>query len=357
MNFPKLSAYFDEEYFSLEQRNLFLKAPQYFGHQLMSPNPYDYHSIEWLNHSKLIYNNNNQHQLIDNICKHRQAIMLKGNGNSRNIVCDLHRWTYNPTSGELIGAPLFDELPKCKNLSIEVLQQWKGLLFKSNRDISADLSNIGKFGNHIDFNNYLYSNTIITNYDFNWKTFIEVYAEDYHVDPFHPGLGNFVDCSGLQWNFGNWHHFQVVPTKNGLIKSGSKIYQDWHQKVLEAHEGVLPEFGAVWMTIYPNIMIECYPKTIVISVVLPTAPEQCRVITEFYYPDEILGFDQEYVELQQQVYMETAKEDDEICYRMHEGRKILFQTGQEAYGPYQIPSEEGLRHFHQFLTREMTISA
>lgn len=356
MNFPKLFTYFDKEYFSLEQETLFKKSPQYFGHKLMCPMPNDYHSIEWLNHAKLLYNKNNQLQLIDNICKHRQAIMLKGKGNSHNIVCDLHRWTYNPVNGQLIGAPMFDQLPACKNLEIDPLQEWKGLLFKSDRDINQDLVNIGQYANHINFENFQYSNTIITDYDFNWKTFIEVYAEDYHVDPFHPGLGNFVDCKGLKWQFGDWYHFQVVPTKNALNKPGSKLYQDWHKKVLEAHVGVNPDFGAVWMTLYPNIMIECYPKTIVISVAVPTAPEKCRVITEFYYPDEILGFDEEYVELQQQVYMETAKEDDEICYRMHEGRRTLYNAGNESYGPYQLPTEEGLMHFHKFLVRETKLS-
>jgi choline monooxygenase len=37
--------------------------------------------------------------------------------------------------------------------------------------------------------------------NYNWKTFIEVYLEDYHVGPFHPGLGNFVTCDDLRWEF------------------------------------------------------------------------------------------------------------------------------------------------------------
>ena len=41
--------------------------------------------------------------------------------------------------------------------------------------------------------------------NYNWKTFIEVYLEDYHVAPFHPGLGNFVTCDDLTWQFGDWY--------------------------------------------------------------------------------------------------------------------------------------------------------
>ena len=46
--------------------------------------------------------------------------------------------------------------------------------------------------------------------DYNWKTFIEVYLEDYHVGPFHPGLGGFVTCDDLRWEFGEHHSVQTV---------------------------------------------------------------------------------------------------------------------------------------------------
>jgi choline monooxygenase len=45
-------------------------------------------------------------ELMSNVCRHRQALMFKGRGNADNIVCPLHRWTYD-LKGELIGAPHF----------------------------------------------------------------------------------------------------------------------------------------------------------------------------------------------------------------------------------------------------------
>ena len=80
----------------------------------MAVNQFDYRSIEWLDHTKLIYNDGIQHLLIDNICRHhRQAIMLKGNGNSQHIVCDLHRWTYN-AQGTLIEHRFFQNYHNVK---------------------------------------------------------------------------------------------------------------------------------------------------------------------------------------------------------------------------------------------------
>jgi choline monooxygenase len=41
---------------------------------------------------------------------------------------------------------------------------------------------------------------------------------------------------------------------------------------------------------------------------------------------------------------------------MHEGRKALYRQGKEDFGPYQLPTEEGMKHFHEFLTRELAAS-
>ena len=43
----------------------------------------------------LVRNQANQIELLSNVCRHRQAIMLNGRGHTQNIVCPLHRWTYD----------------------------------------------------------------------------------------------------------------------------------------------------------------------------------------------------------------------------------------------------------------------
>jgi phenylpropionate dioxygenase-like ring-hydroxylating dioxygenase large terminal subunit len=42
----------------------------------------------------------------------------------------------------------------------------------------------------LDFSGYKLDKVEIHECNYNWKTFIEVYLEDYHVVPFHPGLGS-----------------------------------------------------------------------------------------------------------------------------------------------------------------------
>jgi phenylpropionate dioxygenase-like ring-hydroxylating dioxygenase large terminal subunit len=33
--------------------------------------------------------------LLSNVCRHRQSLLLEGRGNAQNIVCPVHRWTYD----------------------------------------------------------------------------------------------------------------------------------------------------------------------------------------------------------------------------------------------------------------------
>src|SRR5471032_529676 len=94
-----VSWYFDPHVFALEKKTLFGAGPNYMGHELMVPNAGDYHSLAWMDHAKVLVRNESGPELLSNVCRHRQAIMLEGKGNARNIVCPLHRWTYD-TRGE-----------------------------------------------------------------------------------------------------------------------------------------------------------------------------------------------------------------------------------------------------------------
>jgi phenylpropionate dioxygenase-like ring-hydroxylating dioxygenase large terminal subunit len=114
-----------------------------------------------------------------------------------------------------------------------------------------------------------------------------------------------------------------------------------------------PKHGAVWMTYYPNVMVEWYPGVLVVSSLRPDGPERCTNVVEFYYPEEIACFEREFVEAQRAAYIETAAEDREICDRMQAGRKALWRQGRNEAGPYHSPYEDGMLHFHEFVQRQL----
>jgi phenylpropionate dioxygenase-like ring-hydroxylating dioxygenase large terminal subunit len=290
--------------------------------------------------------------------------MMTGRGNTQNIVCPLHRWTYD-IKGELLGAPYFEDNP-CLNLSQANLNDWNGLLIETPtpqaRGRLAELAGLDPAfapGGKFDFSGYVFNHAITHECSYNWKTFIEVYLEDYHVGPFHPGLGQFVTCDDLRWEFGKHYSVQTVGLNSALSQPGTPKYKAWHEQVLKFNEGrehPVPAQGAIWLTIYPNIMVEWYPHVLVISTLIPRGPQQTTNIVEFYYPEEIALFEPEFVAAEQAAYMETCAEDDEIALRMDAGRLALMERGVNEVGPYQSPMEDGMQHFHEWLRAEMSRS-
>ena len=173
----------------------------------MVPNPGDYQTLAWRDNAQMLVRNDGGVELLSNICRHRQAIMFDGRGSVPNIVCPIHRWTYDLT-GKLLGAPHFAEQP-CARLDSTPLKRWNGLLFDGARDVASDLAGM-RAASSLDFSGYMLDRIETKECNYNWKTFIEVYLEDYHVEPFHPGLGRFVTRDDLDWQFGE--HIRCRPS-------------------------------------------------------------------------------------------------------------------------------------------------
>jgi choline monooxygenase len=342
-------SYFDDDLFRRELELIFQSGPRYIGHELAVPEVGQHYALPQEGEGRALVRTPAGMQLISNVCRHRQAVMLRGRGSTQgHVVCPLHRWTYD-LHGQLLGAPHFDHDP-CLNLRNYPLQRWNGLLFEANGfDVAATLASAAP--PELDFNGYVFDKVELHPCDYNWKTFIEVYLEDYHVGPFHPGLGRFVTCDDLRWQFGTHHSVQTVGVRNALAQPGSPVYQRWHDAVMKFRNGVPPQHGAIWLTLYPNIMVEWYPHVLVVSTLFPQGPQKTLNVVEFYYPEEIAAFEREFVEAEQAAYMETCIEDDEIALRMDAGRNALMERGDDEAGPYQSPMEDGMQHFHEWYRR------
>ncbi len=349
-----VSAYFDATTWHREQELIFQPMPRYVGHALAVPGVGDYQTLAHEGEGRALVHTPAGLALLSNVCRHRQALMLRGRGNTgSHVVCPLHRWTYD-LQGQLVGAPHFAEDP-CLNLANHPLQTWNGLVFEGRgRHIATDLATLAP-RHELDFAGYQFHSAQQHVCDYNWKTFIEVYLEDYHVAPFHPGLGQFVTCEDLRWEFGPMHSVQTVGPKNALAKPGSPTYRKWHDAVLAFRNGVLPPHGAVWLTLYPTVMVEWYPHVLTVSTLHPQGPRKSLNVVEFFYPEEIAAFEPEFIAAQQAAYWETCAEDDEIALRMDAGRHALLMHGQDDAGPYQSPMEDGMQQFHEWYGRVMRV--
>jgi choline monooxygenase len=189
---------------------------------------------------------------------------------------------------------------------------------------------------------------------------MEVYGDDYHVLPFHPGLGKMVNLNNLSWEMGENWHFQTVGSTENLTTKTTPLYTKWRQECLAQGDGILPKYGAIWFAYYPNIMIEVYPYTITVSTLHPLSPTKTMNVVEFFYHESV---SEELIEAEKMAYMETALEDDEIAERMDAGRRALIHQSEKAIlseeeflGPYHRSLEAGTSHFHEWYKKSMAPS-
>jgi hypothetical protein len=107
----------------------------------------------------------------------------------------------------------------------------------------------------------------------NWKTFVETYLEVYHVNPYHPGLGNFTDCENFSVDYGEEYSIQIVAAKAGLERPGTPVYRKWHEACLQQLDGRTPKYGALWASYFPGLTFEWYPNVLVVSHLIPRSAD------------------------------------------------------------------------------------
>ena len=345
-----IASYFDAAWFERELQHLFVPGPNYAGSEMMTPEVGDYMTLPSTAHGKVLVHGPSGIKLLSNTCRHRQGLLLDGKGNNANIVCPLHRWTYD-LDGKLLGATDFDFTPDC-SLPSTPLTRWNGLLFAGPRDPSVDLRDFPLTPDY-NYGAYVFEKQIVEECHFNWKAFLEIYLELYHVEAMHPGLQKWVDPDNYEWGFGDRWSYQILGIKDGLKSQVSPNYQRYRDTILEYSGGELPKYGTIWSILYPNVMLEWYPYCLVVSTLIPRSPELTTNVVEFYYPEEVQAFERQIVDAHQAAYAESAVEDAQICTRLQRGRRALWLAGEDDVGPYHTPHEDGMIHMHDWIRREM----
>jgi phenylpropionate dioxygenase-like ring-hydroxylating dioxygenase large terminal subunit len=169
----------------------------------------------------------------------------------------------------------------------------------------------------------------------------------------HPGLRKFVKPTDLEWYFGEGYSVQKVGIGSDLNSSGSEAYREWQYQVKKTYGSNLPRYGAIWIYIYPNIMIEWYPNVIAISTIYPKSSTSCVNHVELYYRKGLYERNPDYYRAIESVYVETAKEDEEACLLLDEGRRSLYLNQESELGFVDSFLEAGVDHFYQYIHKNL----
>jgi choline monooxygenase len=345
-----ISWYFDPEILEIERRELFGAGPTYSGHMSLVRRDGDYYVLGGQQAGNILVRHNGQPQLLSNTCRHRQAQLLTGCGHAKNIVCPIHNWAYD-LNGRQVAAPHFDEKP-CLDLPRTPLSEWNGMFFAGPRDVNRELAPLAGW-TELSATEYVLERVDEEEHDLNWKVFLEVYLEDYHIGVVHPGFRAFVDPAdirGALQSFGGERFFcEQVHVRWPLPPAATPKFAAYQKVLMDVLAGRRPPFAAIWLCLFPGQLIEWYPFTMVVTTYTPLSPTRTRLRSEYYIDREISETRRDYVETGLAVLDEVTGEDHGAAVTLHTGRAAMHRRGENAQGPYQLPMEQGLRRFHDCL--------
>ncbi|WP_424947718.1 aromatic ring-hydroxylating oxygenase subunit alpha [Candidatus Spongiihabitans sp.] len=188
------ACYHDQAWWRHEMKCLFGKGWFAVGRVDQWQAPGDFEAINVAN-IPLVIIMGKDHKLraMSNTCLHRSSQIMSGSGNCRAMVCPFHGWSYDAT-GQVISAPRM-ETAECFSENEHQLKPFNvavqdGFVFLSLQDNPEPLHQwLGDFSDlhrAWSFNDLATSRRRSFAVDCNWKLFIEVFNEYYHLPYVHP---------------------------------------------------------------------------------------------------------------------------------------------------------------------------
>lgn len=352
MKFP-LRLYYNQNQLDKEWGIWFQKYGGFIGFSSLVPNEGDYYVVPHTNESKVLIRNDNELVLLNNFCRHRQAQLLFGSGNikSHHITCPIHRWSYD-LEGNLTVAHGFKPLP-ILTIKEPNIYEHNGLLATDNKIFESFKTmkplNIDGF----NADEYKLVSSCVIDYKINWKEYMDVFFDNYHVQTYHPGLRAIVNVKNLEWEFGDNYIVQKVGwNKNFYKRPGSPKFERYANELKATYGEKKWEYGAIWLSIFPNIIIEKLQDFLLTAIAIPISSCKTQMFFSTYAHKSIID-NQPLWNAFNDAMDETEEEDGEILESICKGRYQLWMTGHEDQGPYHHPTEVGMRHFHEYVLRYM----
>jgi choline monooxygenase len=331
------SWYTDPRFHTLDLESIFSRTWQGVGHVCQLSEPGMYFLAEVAGNPIIVVRGKDEVlRAFYNVCRHRGGPLATEDGCANALKCKYHGWTYL-LDGSLRGVPQFDRVElfakKDYGLVPVRLEVWEGLIFvnlaENPEPVARVMAGIRDRIAPIDLSRVRFAQRVDYEVKCNWKIYVDNFLEGYHVPHVHPELFKLLD-------------FQTYRTE--VFDTYSLQYS-----ALRETENVYSSNGgeAFYYCVFPNYMLNIVPGRLQTNLVLPLAPDRCRVIFQYYY-DEV-----DTPEARQRTAADVAysdhvqHEDIAICERVQHG------LASRAYdkGRFSAEFEEGVYHF-QVLVKE-----
>ncbi len=231
-----------------------------------------------------------------NSCRHRAAKLLEGEGNCDAIRCPFHRWTY-ALDGRLLLGPKMDKTPEFDVTGYGLipvrLDERCGFIFVCFDRTAPDLDQwLGDFAElHTPWPLKDLQTVRRTEFDVscNWKLFLEVFNEYYHLPYVHPDtLNNYYytpdDTDEVSGQY---------TTQFGITRGSATVLdsaQEWVLPTMPQLHGHHRE-GIRYTWLFPNLTFAASAECIWAYDVYPVAPDMTRVGMSVCFPEQTVNLD------------------------------------------------------------------
>ena len=347
--------YWDNSFFELEVKTLFRHSWVSIGRFDQVPNQGDYLALEVAGIPLIITRDDagNLHALA-NSCRHRGTQLLKaGRGHCQRLTCPFHGWSY-ALDGALMSAPKMSGAVAF-DLADYPLQRMPiavraGFIFVDPLGQAGDIDEwLGDFeAVHTPWQ----LSRLLTGYDTslvvecNWKAFLEVFNEYYHLRKVHPhSFSLYYDTpdpgeqvrGNFATQFGDHHGERSV----AKVSDGSKplpMFPDLKGR---------NKNGTRYTWVFPGLAFAASSDALWSFGVEPLSPERTRVTMAVCFAPEVTqqaDFAERFAPYHQRM-QEGLEEDLEVLQRQQRG----LTSPLARPGPYAPLLEDSVRRFHVWL--------
>ncbi|MCP4870509.1 MAG: aromatic ring-hydroxylating dioxygenase subunit alpha [Proteobacteria bacterium] len=248
-----------------------------------------------------------------NSCRHRGSEVLMGDGCAAKLVCRYHGWSYG-LDGRMNART---HLPPLQ------VAEW-GPLVLINADPEAAAPDVLE----LDFGGLQWVARRSYDVGCNWKAFCDNYLDGgYHIAHVHTSLDAQLDMGSYRTELGGAWSVQTAGPGDVAERIGE---------------------GATYVFRYPSLMLNRYGPVLDTNVVIPLAPNRCRVLFDFWFDEGVLT-DEAFVARSLEQSHVTQLEDIEIS----ESVQVGTESPAFARGRYAPRLEIAIHHFHRLLAEDL----
>ncbi|MGU9956802.1 MAG: aromatic ring-hydroxylating oxygenase subunit alpha [Arenicellales bacterium WSBS_2016_MAG_OTU3] len=328
--------YHSDEIFALEQQSVFSSSWVSVGRSDRWKKAGDFLTFDVAGVPLVIVlNGKGQLNAYANSCRHRGSKLVSGAGNCKTLRCPFHRWTYN-LDGSLLTAPGIEHSDsfnyKEYGLVSIRLVQYEGFVLV-NVDGSADslTHSLGDFP--VLHSQWELSRLKTGRYrefdvDCNWKMFMEVFNEYYHLPAVHPSSINrfYLEPETSDEVNGAYATQFGKTTGNSALLAGD---DGGHLPVIHSLDE-RNRNGTRYTWVYPNLTFAANRDCVWIYETWPLSPHKTRVGMTACFPEATVASDN-FEEIVSRYYHRldlAIAEDIPALVNQHDGMKSpLAQPG------------------------------